>query len=76
MKYASYTERSDPHTYVFLSVPCPDCGSQESIEVKGPDLYRYNQGGHVQDVFPYLSPAQRERLITGVCGPCFEKMFA
>lgn len=77
MLYASYEEVFDNgvHEYEFLTVRCPTCKNQEKIRVKGEDLFAYNQGKHVQQAFPYLTPAQRERLITGICGKCFDDMF-
>lgn len=75
LRYASYEEKFNPQRYAFTTIPCPKCGKQEVIEVQAPDLYKYNQGAFMQDAFPYLTPSQRERLMTGICGPCFDKLF-
>jgi hypothetical protein len=41
------------------------------------DDYNQWQGGKlVQDAFPYLSADEREILISGTCGPCFDAMFS
>jgi len=32
-------------------------------------------GMHIQNAFPYLDSGQREILISGICGPCFDKIF-
>lgn len=87
MKYAKYTETfnedkdpSDPtrHQYHFTSVPCPgvgrECGTTEVLTVNGTDLFAYNQGELIQNAFPYLTPAQRDRLIHGLCEPCFDRL--
>jgi hypothetical protein len=35
------------------------------MEIDPKDLGRYNAGGLVQDCFPYLTPAEREFIISG-----------
>lgn len=78
MKYASYKETCNDeggeHKYVFTSVPCPMCSSQEEIAVGGEDLFWYNQGKLMQEAFPYLTANQRERLMSGMCGKCYDNL--
>ena len=78
MRYAGYREtfENEVHEYHLTTIPCPRCGKQTEITVKGPDLFEYNQGAFIQDAFPYLSAADRERLMSGYCGPCFDSLFA
>lgn len=78
LRYSRYQEKFDggEQLYVFTTIPCPQCKASDEIEVKGRDLYRYNQGAFIQDAFPYLSPADRERLMSGYCGPCFDVLFS
>ena len=56
---------------------CPMCGKQHKVLVREEDWELYNSPDrpHVQDIFPYLSPAERELLITGIDEECFNKMF-
>lgn len=56
---------------------CPICGKQHKVLVREEDWELYNSPDrpHVQDIFPYLSPAERELLITGIDDKCFHKMF-
>jgi len=61
------------HKYIF-SGRC-NCGEQQEITVIGPDLFRYRQGAHMQDAFPYLSSGDREFLMSGTCSKCWDKMF-
>ena len=75
MRYSHYTEANNPHRYRFVTIPCPACKTQDTIEVKGQDLFRYNQGAAINNAFPYLTPAQRERFISGLCGTCFDQAF-
>jgi len=36
---------------------------------------RWGQGGLIQQVFPELTPQQREGLKTGVCHYCWKRIF-
>lgn len=56
---------------------CPVCGKQHKVLVREEDWELYNSPDrpYVQDIFPYLSPAERELLITGIDEECFNKMF-
>ena len=47
----------------------------ETPEVKPEDLFRWNNGTHVQDAFPYLSSGDREFIISGVSPKGWEEMF-
>lgn len=67
--------REDGRT-VKLTRKCVDCGEDVSMFVRPEDAEQFRAGaGYVQDIFPYLTPAERELLISGACGPCFAKMF-
>ncbi len=80
MRYASYTETYNPHEYHLTTIQCPrtmgGCGTTQTISVPAPALFAYNQGGSLQRAFPHLSAAERERLMSGFCDPCFQKLFA
>ena len=39
------------------------------------DMGRWQNGSLIQDAMPYLSADERELLISGTCGTCFDKMF-
>jgi hypothetical protein len=71
----SYTESHAPeHTYTFTG-KCVITGEDHSVTVKGPDLYKYNQGAYIQDAFPYLSAADREFLMTGTSPKGWDEMW-
>jgi len=64
-KYCTYTEEYEPeHIYTFTGIVI-NTGKEQSVTVKAPDLFKYRQGAYIQDAFPYLSPAQREFLLSG-----------
>jgi len=54
---------------------CPFCGKGNEVEVNENDYLDWQDGELVQDAFPYLSPEQRETLISGICPKCWESMF-
>lgn len=60
---------------VTLVVDCFCCDLEFPIDVKASDIVKYQEGVHIQVAFPYLTSAERELLISGTCGPCFDKMF-
>lgn len=55
---------------------CLFCGTQHTIVVNQDDYNRWMKGEYAQDCFPYLTADERELLISGICGPCFDKSFA
>jgi hypothetical protein len=62
-------------TYVGIVGPCYECGTSQTVQVKIADLARFRNGGFAQDCFPHLPAAEREFLISGICGACWDKMF-
>jgi hypothetical protein len=62
------------HTYTFVG-PCVVTGKEVKVTVKAEDLFRYRQGAYAQDAFPYLSPADREFLISGMSGEGWDMTF-
>lgn len=65
--HCSYTEEHKPeHTYTFTG-KCITTGKEHSVTIKGQDLFDYRCGkkAYIQDAFPYLTPQDREFLMTG-----------
>lgn len=62
-------------TAVNLNIECVVCSSQNKITVERTDMDKYMSGVLIQDAFPYLSPEQRELLITGICPTCWDRNF-
>ena len=58
-------------------VSCRMCCKKTTLLVSREDLDIYSSPNrpHVQDIFPYLSPAERELLISGICPDCWDSMF-
>ena len=52
------------------------CIRDRHITVGNADLDAWQNGTLIQDAMPYLSADDREILISGICGECFDNMFA
>lgn len=55
--------------------PCIYCGKEQSIQLDADAAIRFRDGGFAQDCFPALNAEQREFLISGICGKCWDQMF-
>lgn len=60
---------------VCVVTQCPFCGRGNEVEVNEADYWDWDDGMMAQDAFPYLSAAEREMLISGICPKCWDKMF-
>lgn len=55
---------------------CPLCKKEHQVIVDKHDWIAYKTKGKLcQDAFPYLSPCEREMLITGTCPECWDTLF-
>jgi hypothetical protein len=54
--------------------PCYYCAAPQEVGVWPDDLQKFRDGGFVQNCFPYLKPAEREFLLSGICNECWTKM--
>lgn len=61
---------------ITIDIQCIVCNEIHFIQVREDDYQRWESGELVQRAFPYLNAADREMFISGVCGVCFDKMFA
>ena len=63
-----------------VKIPCEHCHKVYEIEVEENDLKEYVQPPHerrlIQDIFPYLTPQERELLISHTCNKCWKDMFS
>ena len=60
-----------------MQIKCQTCGEYREVRVTGEDLVKWDESGqYVQVFFPYLSEDERELLVSGTCGVCFDRMFA
>ena len=59
-----------------MQVECRICEDTHILMVNIRDAKRWKEGELIQNAMPYLTPDERELLISGVCGTCFSKMYA
>lgn len=62
-------------TIDFTTKPCPRCKGTAVLKLPVEGAKRYNQGELVQNAFPEMPAADRERLVTGYCGTCWDLLF-
>lgn len=53
---------------------CVICQDVIKLTVKAKDYSDWQGGKHIQHAFPYINAGERELLISGICGPCFDKI--
>ena len=61
---------------MIIATRCPQCGKMKDMEVSQEAYQKWVSGTLIQNAFPELPADERERLITGICPPCWTKMFA
>ena len=67
---------NEERNYV-IKVTCIHCKKEYALRVRFKDYMIYDSPNrpHIQDIFPYLTPAERELLISHTCDECWQKMF-
>lgn len=71
----SSIDKIEEGRYNVTSLPCPHCNTTMTTEISGDKLYASHRGAYVQDTLSHLSPADRERYISGTCGSCWNGIF-
>lgn len=55
---------------------CPMCGTKNKVEVEEKDYVDFKENGKLaQWAFPYLTPEERELIISGICNNCWDTIF-
>jgi hypothetical protein len=62
-------------TIDFTTRPCPRCSGTTVLKLPKEGAIRYNKGELIQNAYPEMPVADRERLVTGICGPCWDALF-
>lgn len=58
-----------------IEATCISCGKVKQFTIAYEDFLRWEAGELLQNVFPKVSVDDRELLISGMCGPCFDRLF-
>jgi hypothetical protein len=57
-------------------IDCHMCGNKFRLKVNLRDWKRYASGGDtIQACFSYLTPSERELILSGTCDPCWDLMW-
>ena len=64
----------DPQLTV-IATTCCICNNSEKFTLTTELVDRWRDGECIQNVFPGMSGDDRERLMTGTCPACWDKMF-
>ena len=63
------------HRSDMIQATCRQCKVSVEMSVNRQDVTDWRGGKYIQHAMPYLSADERELLISGICGDCFDKMF-
>jgi hypothetical protein len=66
---------TNPTSQAVVRGQCAYCGKPQEVSVWPDDLQKFRDGNYAQNCFPYLTAEQREFLISGICGTCWDNMF-
>lgn len=55
--------------------PCSWCNKDSIIYLDAASYLNYSNGAPIQDAFPFLSPDERELIISGTHPKCWDEMF-
>lgn len=58
-----------------MKIICHCCETEYDINVTNSQLLRHNLGEKAQTAFSNLNEDERELLISGICGKCYDTMF-
>jgi hypothetical protein len=54
---------------------CAFCRKIGTVTIPESGYHLWNNGAYIQDAFPTLSLDEREQIISGTHGECFDRMF-
>ena len=60
---------------VVISMVCPFCGNEHTVEVSEYAFYQWQDGALIQNAMPTLSATEREQLISHICPACQDSLF-
>lgn len=58
-----------------VTLICMDCKESTTLQLTNEQIKRWKEGELIQNVIPELTEDQRELLISGICGKCFDYLF-
>lgn len=64
-----------PGMALVTTYPCVMCGKPSQFVLEANKIMAVMEGEFVQNAFPFMPADQRETLISGTHGECFDKLF-
>jgi hypothetical protein len=61
---------------ITVDCTCPICSQTSAVLVELEGYSAWFNGSLIQVAMPYLSPNEREGLMTGICSDCWDNMFS
>lgn len=58
-----------------MKITCKKCHVEYELNVTNSQLLRHNLGELAQTAFSNLNEDERELLISGICGKCYDELF-
>lgn len=58
-----------------MNFKCKICEDEFDLDVTSSQLFQWKQGALIQRVFSYLNADERELIMTGMCGKCYDELF-
>ena len=56
-------------------IRCVHCNKNYDVWADPADLTAWSEGELIQDVLDYLTPGERELLMSGTCDTCWDELF-
>jgi hypothetical protein len=63
-------------TQITIKTHCPVCNKHNNVFVEEEEYKAYQAGAHIQSSLVSNTPEEREMLLTGICGECWNNIFA
>jgi hypothetical protein len=61
---------------IAVETRCPECAGVKVLALDAAAYVAWRRGETlIQEAFPRLDPPDRERLVTGVCPECWDRIF-
>lgn len=58
-----------------IGYTCSECHETTKLSLDREKYEEWTHGALIQNVFPNLTEDQRELMISGICGKCFDSLF-
>ena len=70
-----FVNNHENNKYVIETKTCLHCKKTGTVKILTRELFYIRQGYHIQDAVKSLDIPEREQLISGIHGNCWEEMF-